>query len=105
MNEVRTDDESAATGRVHMAVNPDILCKWLGLPGKCWPPDHYTLLGLAPGEINPEQIEQRVYDKMAKLRTHQISHPEEATEGMNRLAQAFISLTEVASRAPKPPAP
>src|SRR5262249_35066454 len=28
------------------------------------------------------------------LRCYQLSHPEEATEGMNRVAQAFICLTE-----------
>ncbi len=75
-------------------MNPKILCTCLGLPDQTWPPDHYALLGLAAGEEDLARIEQQVQDRMAKLRCYQLSHPEEATEGMNRLAQAFICLTE-----------
>jgi hypothetical protein len=35
---------------------------------------------------------------MAKLRCYQISFPEEATEGMNRLAEAFITVAEASSK-------
>jgi hypothetical protein len=75
-------------------MNPQILCSWLALPGGCWPPDHHTLLGLPADETDLARIEQKVQERMAKLRGYQLSHPEEATEGMNRLAQAFIQLTE-----------
>jgi len=79
-------------------MNANLLCSWLGLAKSDWPPDHYALLGLASGELDATRIEQRVQDRMAKLRSYQIAHPEEATEGMNRLAQAFIYLTEQASK-------
>jgi hypothetical protein len=83
----------------------DLLCSWLGLPTKDWPPDHYTLLGLSAGEVDLQRIERHVQERMAKLRCYQLSHPEEATEGMNRLAQAFISLTETASKSARPAEP
>src|SRR5262249_39855260 len=73
-----------------------ILCRWLGIAD--WPPDHHALLGLKPGEEDSARVEQRVHERMAKLRCYQLSHPEEATEGMNRLAQAFICLTEALSK-------
>jgi len=75
-------------------MNPKLLCTWLGLPGDSWPPNHHALLDLPPGETDPKRVEEKVQERLAKLRCYQLSHPEEATEGMNRLAQAFISLTE-----------
>ncbi len=86
-------------------MNQELLCSWLGLASKEWPPDHYTLLGLRAGELDLQRIERQVQERMAKLRCYQLSHPEEATEGMNRLAQAFISLTEAASKAARPAPP
>jgi len=79
-------------------MNPQKLCGWLGIPDKAWPPDHYTLLGLLPGTCDVAQIEHHVHDRLAKLRGYQLSHPEEATEGMNRLAQAFLCLSEASAR-------
>jgi hypothetical protein len=79
-------------------MNRHILCTWLGLPDHDWPPDHRLLLGLQPGQEDPAQIEQSVHERLAKLRCYQLSHPEEATEGMNRLAQAYIFLTEELAR-------
>ena len=75
-------------------MNHEMLCTWLGLPKTVWPPDAWTLLGLARGVHDLPIIEQRVHDRMAKLRCYQLSFPEEATEGMNRLAEAFVTLTE-----------
>jgi hypothetical protein len=75
-----------------LGMNSKILCRWLDIVD--WPPDHYVLLGLKPGEADAMHIEQRVQERMTKLRCYQLSHPEEATEGMNRVAQAFICLTE-----------
>lgn len=86
-------------------MNKDMLCGWLGLATKSWPPDDYTLLGLKAGEADAASIERRVQERMARLRCYQLSHPEEATEGMNRLAQAFITLTEAASKAAPPATP
>jgi len=75
-------------------MNQTLLCEWLGLADKSWPPDHFLLLGIPPGEADMTRIEHLVHDRMAKLRCYQLSHPEEATEGMNRIAQAFICLTD-----------
>ncbi|MBY0514997.1 MAG: hypothetical protein K2P78_13910, partial [Gemmataceae bacterium] len=91
---------------------------WLGLPPGPWPPDHYTLLGLPAGRADPAAVEPVVLDRMDRLRPHQLLHPELVTEGMNRLAQALIALTDPAEKAaydaefgftsvtsPPPPAP
>lgn len=80
-------------------MNSKMLCGWLGLPDKQWPPDHYSLLGLKQGECDLANIEKTVQERMSKLRCYQLSHPEEATEGMNRVAQAFITLMEAAAKA------
>ncbi|MBM4068561.1 MAG: hypothetical protein FJ271_06400 [Planctomycetes bacterium] len=74
------------------------ICKWLGLPTDSWPPDHYSLLGLKSGEGDVALIEQHAHDRLAKLRCYQLSHPEQATEAMNRLAQAFMCLSDPASK-------
>ncbi|HYT95265.1 MAG TPA: hypothetical protein VEL76_41490, partial [Gemmataceae bacterium] len=72
----------------------ELLCNWLGLATKTWPPDHYTLLGLDPREADCAQIEQRVHEQLARIRCYQLSHPALATEAMNRLAQALLCLTD-----------
>jgi hypothetical protein len=93
------------------------VCTWLQLPLDKWPPDHYTLLGLAPGENDVERIEQRVHERLARLRCYQLHHPDQVTEAMNLLARAFTCLTDreakkaydasLAAPAPRtaPPAP
>src|SRR4051812_29291234 len=53
-------------------MNPEILCRWLGLPNTCWPPDPHTLLGLAAGEQDPAKIEHQVQERMSRLRGYQI---------------------------------
>src|SRR5947207_6411249 len=75
-----------------------LLCTWLELPADCWPPDHYTLLGLEPGETDLERIHQHVHDRHEKLRRYQLTYPDQVTEGMNRLAQAFDCLTNRESK-------
>jgi hypothetical protein len=70
------------------------VCSWLGLPPHCWPPDHYALLGLDPGENNLERIEQSVHERLLLLRSRQLNHPEQATEALNLLARAFSCLTD-----------
>lgn len=72
----------------------ELICSWLGLPPDGWPPDHYRLLGLEPGESDPERIEQRVHERLEMVRRYQLIHPEQVTEAMNRLAQAFVCLTD-----------
>jgi hypothetical protein len=72
----------------------DLIRSWLQLPPGDWPPDHYTLLGLTPGETGLARIEQQVHERMQRLRSYQLTHPELATEAMNRLAQALVCLTD-----------
>lgn len=81
------------------ALDHDLLRSWLGLPSGPWPPDHYALLGFTPGPCDPVALETRVLDRMNRLRTHQLRHPELVTEGMNRLAQALICLSDPAAKA------
>ena len=71
---------------------------WLQLPSGPWPPDHYSLIGLSPGEGTPADIESRVLDRLERLRRYQLAHPDEATEGMNLLARALDTLTDPESR-------
>lgn len=72
----------------------ELICSWLGLAPGEWPPDHYRLLGLTPGEGDAALIEQRVHERLDTVRRYQMMHPEQATEAMNRLAQAFVCLTQ-----------
>jgi hypothetical protein len=76
----------------------ELICNWLELEPGEWPPDHYRLLGLRRGEDNLELIEQRVHQRLDIVRRYQMMHPEPATEAMNRLAQAFVCLTEPAAK-------
>src|SRR5271156_6670330 len=75
-----------------------LICNWLGLPPDAWPPDYYALLGLAKGEPDVTLIEQHVHDCLARLRPYQLNHPDQVTEAMNRLAQAFPCLTDPESK-------
>ena len=72
---------------------------WLGLPPGPWPPDHYALIGIPPGSVDAPEVERIVLERMARLRSHQLLHPELVTEGMNRLAQALICLTDPVAKA------
>lgn len=76
----------------------DQICTWLGLPADRWPPDHYTLLGLPPGTADLALIERRVHDRLDTVRRYQLSHPEPATDAMNRLAQALVCLSNPAEK-------
>jgi hypothetical protein len=102
-------------------VDYNLLRSWLGLPPGPWPPDHYAILGFPPGGGEASAVEPRVMERMELLRRHQLIHPELVTEGMNRLAQALITLTDPVGKAaydtelgvptsappevPRPPAP
>jgi hypothetical protein len=72
----------------------EMICSWLGLGDGVWPPNHYQLLGLEPGEVDAVLVEQRVQQRLDSIRRYQMMYPEQATEAMNRLAQAFVCLTE-----------
>jgi len=74
------------------------ISRWLELPGDPWPPNHYVLLGLEVGEVDVARIEERVYERMAILRCYQLTHPDQVTDGMNLVAQAFSCLTDAAAK-------
>ena len=76
----------------------ELICSWLRLPPGTWPPDHYALLGLANSEADRNVIEERVHQRMEWVRPYQLTHPELATEAMNRLAQALVCLTDPAAK-------
>ncbi|GIW79990.1 MAG: hypothetical protein KatS3mg105_1797 [Gemmatales bacterium] len=80
------------------AMDKDLLCQWLGLPPKSWPPDYYTLLGLQRGESDLERIEEHVHQRLMQLRSYQLNYPELVTEAMNQIARAFTCLTDEKSR-------
>jgi hypothetical protein len=80
-------------------VDTSIICAWLSIPLNEWPPDHYTLLGLPPGEKDDERIERQVQQRLELVRRYQLTNPEPATEAMNRLAQAFVCLSDPQARA------
>jgi hypothetical protein len=87
-------------------MNHDLIRAWLDLPAGAWPPEPHALLGLPPGEADVHLIEQRVHERMDKVRRYQLTHPELATEAMNCLARALVTLTEKQRPAAAPaPAP
>lgn len=77
----------------------DLLRSWLGLPPGPWPPDSHALLGMDRGPCDPAAVEARVLERMDLLRRHQLLYPDLVTEGMNRLAQALITLTDPTEKA------
>jgi hypothetical protein len=83
-------------------MNTAKLREWLSLPAGDWPPDDRTLLGLATGPLTAVEVETRALAQMERLRPHQLVHADLVTEGMNRLAQALIALTDEAHRASRP---
>ncbi|MBX3398910.1 MAG: hypothetical protein KF873_09225 [Gemmataceae bacterium] len=85
-------------------MNIGLLREWLSLPAGDWPPDDRTLLGLASGPFTADEVEMRALAQMERLRPHQLKHADLVTEGMNRLAQALIALTDEANRANRPAA-
>jgi hypothetical protein len=79
-------------------MNHQQICAWLGITDADWPPDHYRLLGLEIGEPNIQRIEEQVHGRLEAVRRYQLTNPELVTEAMNRLAQAFVCLTDPAAK-------
>lgn len=79
-------------------MNHELICTWLDLPDGVWPPDHYSLLGLESGEADIGRIEEQVHARLERVRRYQLTHPDLVTEAMNRLAQAFVCLTDSAAK-------
>jgi hypothetical protein len=91
-------DVLAAPSRRQNAMNHQQICTWLGIADAAWPPDHYRLLGLETGETDIQRIEEQVHGRLESVRRYQLTHPELVTEAMNRLAQAFVCLTDPAAK-------
>jgi len=83
---------------VKAVANHELICSWLGLSPEEWPPNHYALLGLPVGEPDLERIQQRIHERMSKVRPYQVKHPEQVTEAMNRIAQAYTVLTDMSAK-------
>lgn len=85
-------------------MDTNLLRSWLDLPPGPWPPDDRALLGLPAGPVDAADAERRALTLMGRLRPHQLVHPELVTEGMNRIAQALLSVTATAAP-PRPATP
>jgi hypothetical protein len=73
--------------------------KWLGIPREKQPPTHYALLGLEPGESDPEVIEAAALRQSAHLRGYQIGpHAGACSQLLNEVAQAKTTLANPAKR-------
>jgi hypothetical protein len=73
--------------------------KWLGIPKNQRPPTLYQLLGIAPGEADPEVIDEAAIRQTAHVRTYQIgAHSEDCTKILNEIAQARATLLNPAKR-------
>jgi hypothetical protein len=63
--------------------------KWLDLPHGQRPPTHYLLLGVAPGEADPEIIKEAALRQTSRVRVYQTGpHAELCTRLLNEIAQA-----------------
>jgi hypothetical protein len=80
-------------------MDTNLLRTWLGLPPGPWPPADRELLRFGLEPVSPADVELRALEQMEKLRPHQLVHPDLVTEGMNRLAQALITLTSTVAPA------
>src|SRR5438270_10198750 len=79
-------------------MSSELICSALGVSPDRWPPDHYALLGLPVGDVDPAAVEERVLARMERLRKYQLAHPDAVTDAMNRLAQALVCLTDPAAK-------
>jgi hypothetical protein len=73
-------------------VDHRLICEWLHLPADAWPPDPCRLLGIDEASPTQHLLDERVHERMEIVRRYQLAHPEECTEAMNRLAQAYVAL-------------
>ena len=69
--------------------------KWLGIPPKDQPPDHYRLLGIDLFECDPDVIADAAMQRMAHVRTYQLGqHQELSQKILNELATAKARLLD-----------
>lgn len=83
-----------------MAEEFDPYRKWLGIPPKDQPPNHYRLLGIAPFEDDPDVIENAASRQMAHVRTFQAGkHGPISQRILNELTAAKLCLLQPAKKA------
>jgi len=69
--------------------------KWLGIPRREQPPDHYRLLGISPFEDDPEVIQAAADRQMGHVRTYQTGrHADTSQRLLNELAAAAVCLLD-----------
>ena len=74
--------------------------KWLGIPPKSQPPNHYHLLGIGLFESDPDVISNAADRQMAHVRTFQSGkHSELSQQILNELSAARICLLDANKRA------
>lgn len=77
----------------------DPYLKWLGIPPTDRPLTHYRLLGLRPGESDPEVIANAADQRMTFVRTFQTGpHSDRSQELLNQLAAARVCLLHPARK-------
>ena len=70
--------------------------KWLGIPPKDQPPNHYRLLGIAHFEDDPDVIENAATRQMVHIRTFQSGKYSAASQKiLNELAAALARAMDV----------
>lgn len=78
----------------------DAYHKWLGIPPAEQPPNHYRLLGLTLFESDPDVILSAAEQRIAHVRTFQISdHAEASQRILNELAAARVCLLKPEEKA------
>lgn len=74
--------------------------RWLGIPPKDQPPDHYRLLGVERFESHPEVISDAADRQMAHLRNHQLGeHAAASQKVLNEVAAARVCLLDPQKKA------
>jgi hypothetical protein len=82
-----------------MAEEFDPYRKWLGIPPKDQPPNHYRLLGIAPFEDDPDVIENAASRQMVHVRTFQAGkHGAISQRILNELTAAKLCLLQADKR-------
>jgi hypothetical protein len=75
--------------------------KWLGIPPKDQPPNHYRLLGIATFESDPDVIENAATRQMAHVRTFKTGrHAALSQKILNELSAAKLCLLTPDRKAP-----
>jgi hypothetical protein len=83
-----------------MAEDFDPYRKWLGIPAKDQPPNHYRLLGIELFEDDPDVIEAAADQRMAHVRTYQTGQNSALSQKiLNELSAAKLCLLDAAKKA------